>query len=1585
MADSNYILTYTLKLEPGSVASDAATAGKQAGDAFGTAFKPDIQLTKAFDAEAEAKKIVGGFKKTFQGLNMAAELEKSFSGFNFARTDFGKSLDKSFQDAVSKIQPTIPATTPPTAVPAGPSIAQYAQPLVSGMEAFAMLLRGAPLLSVAQMAGQAITAAQSLYTAQRVATLEGAGGGGPPRPPAGGGPILIPPAGPAGAARAAAETDAARIDRRLTAIPGAVPALPAASLMATLIRGGTFLGGVGAVVGGVDALGDAVEDLGKKGAHTIDNWENMSKTMGMSMKQFIEMRFSMANAGVSADSMDRAFYRLAINAQRQMPAIRQEVEEANDKTIESNIAVDRSHRAVAKAQDDRVLAAQRINKAEGEVERFQATRAQEREQQARGAELAVSGAQIGLTGAQMQRRQAEIQRMFAPQEAAIADIRGPQTVEGARLGATGARIGLAEARARFEGRDPAQDEDLQERKRIHALRIARHNVDQAELHEREAQLAEEKRQTQKAAGVGPEAQAQQAARAAAQAEQQAQLHTEQTQTARTNLEITQRRNTLAMEDFEVDAKLRQSKRDYLDALDQTPEVQARQAERRAARLISETIPNVQEMIKGRPTPEGFKPLDVSPDTFRKAFFMESGGAVADMRELLHETFQRQQEQGVPRETQLARLRGLAGRGFQGPELEDALSMFQKPIQELTENQRKLRDRMLTAIEKEHEADRSATIKRLEAQGKAASEGRAVLTEAAAGEQTVQELQNKFAGAIADALKLGGVQLLTGADKMFNEAAAEAGSNMRENAGKIKEVSDAIPGAIKEVADKIRGTETKPEEKPEAEGGVKKLLDALGLTTPKPAEPTPAPTPVPDTPVPVTPVPPSVTPEPSATFGERFDASQAEGAVNGAGSDLANALRQKASEIAAIQIQAPQQSGGGGGAPTEATEQAAGGLAGLLHGAGTGTSDSIPINASAGEYIVTAERTSQLGVPFLDALNEGRINFAEGGEVKTTSRKLSREETISYLTKLWAQPNISRRDQRTLNEIMDAMSPVGAAVGKTKSDLDRSFENLSRLIGGGSDEAGGGLIGFAEGGAVKNSDLGAWLAILKSAQWGAWIAQIGLPAVGVAIPAAVDVALQRTNPAIGAMLALKALWDETHSHPPMTLGEVLREQRGGLSVGETIAKHFAETRQATFDERFGQQPSAEISKPPEMKPQAGVPYIDEQERAGGLRDELLAAGLDSSYSADENADPTLVTAKAIVAPPIQAQAQGKPVPKTGGGGPTGGGQIARAQIAQAQIARAQIARGQIAQGQIATGVATPKRIENLFTPYGPELPRYIPETGPVPGFTDTGPAIGGVTPVVPSGGETFVTNALGPGDRILRKGSGGDQRYFGANDYSIPAKNYVGGQDVADFRRSERREEERRRREEQQDNERQDYASGGLVGFANGGSLPDQNSPEFILQKEQNEYQRRVMRSLIGGPADPVRPVGNIDISGALERLRGRRGMQAGGAVSEEEFAKLSKPAEPTQFVKDAMADLSRHMVQGFINPIVSSHNNPNILMAGGAGGGGMGAPAGYHQLDLITPAGRISAAVSQNTVEALQRTATAGKMVQTGPRPSWYS
>jgi len=100
------------------------------------------------------------------------------------------------------------------------------------------------------------------------------------------------------------------------------------------------------------------------------------------------------------------------------------------------------------------------------------------------------------------------------------------------------------------------------------------------------------------------------------------------------------------------------------------------------------------------------------------------------------------------------------------------------------------------------------------------------------------------------------------------------------------------------------------------------------------------------------------------------------------------IRIKDAEIARLKARAEEIRGGASLARSEVNripkkekakdviKQASGGM---IRGAGTGTSDSIPALLSNGEYVVKAKSVKKYGVGALDALNAGR--FAEGGLIK----------------------------------------------------------------------------------------------------------------------------------------------------------------------------------------------------------------------------------------------------------------------------------------------------------------------------------------------------------------------------------------------------------------------------------------------------------------------------------------------------------------------------------------------------------------------------------------------------------------------------
>ena len=62
--------------------------------------------------------------------------------------------------------------------------------------------------------------------------------------------------------------------------------------------------------------------------------------------------------------------------------------------------------------------------------------------------------------------------------------------------------------------------------------------------------------------------------------------------------------------------------------------------------------------------------------------------------------------------------------------------------------------------------------------------------------------------------------------------------------------------------------------------------------------------------------------------------------------------------------------------------------GVVHGSGTGTSDSIPAMLSNGEYVIKASSARRIGYSRLDELNSGVQRFAKGGKAKKKAEKKS---------------------------------------------------------------------------------------------------------------------------------------------------------------------------------------------------------------------------------------------------------------------------------------------------------------------------------------------------------------------------------------------------------------------------------------------------------------------------------------------------------------------------------------------------------------------------------------------------------------------
>lgn len=116
--------------------------------------------------------------------------------------------------------------------------------------------------------------------------------------------------------------------------------------------------------------------------------------------------------------------------------------------------------------------------------------------------------------------------------------------------------------------------------------------------------------------------------------------------------------------------------------------------------------------------------------------------------------------------------------------------------------------------------------------------------------------------------------------------------------------------------------------------------------------------------------------------------------------------------------------------------------GLVRGAGTGTSDSIPTMLSNGEYVIKAASVKKLGVDYLNQLNNGegivpkkaklpRFKFADGGLVTTNK-----------------QPQTTEQD--TTQEAMQQQTPIQVVFSPTFQSLDpeanmRAFEQQYPLM------------------------------------------------------------------------------------------------------------------------------------------------------------------------------------------------------------------------------------------------------------------------------------------------------------------------------------------------------------------------------------------------------------------------------------------------------------------------------------------------------------------------------------------------------------
>ena len=96
--------------------------------------------------------------------------------------------------------------------------------------------------------------------------------------------------------------------------------------------------------------------------------------------------------------------------------------------------------------------------------------------------------------------------------------------------------------------------------------------------------------------------------------------------------------------------------------------------------------------------------------------------------------------------------------------------------------------------------------------------------------------------------------------------------------------------------------------------------------------------------------------------------------------------------------------------------------GSVDGPGTGTSDSIPAMLSNGEYVLNAQAVDQLGVPFLNGLNTGRLRgFASGGLVGSggvTGYKAERGSNGGQVQSVNLSMHVSAMDASSFSDFLN---------------------------------------------------------------------------------------------------------------------------------------------------------------------------------------------------------------------------------------------------------------------------------------------------------------------------------------------------------------------------------------------------------------------------------------------------------------------------------------------------------------------------------------------------------------------------------------
>jgi hypothetical protein len=1028
MADGDTVITIKLKLDEGDAESSAATAGKDAGEAFRKAFE---EAAKGLDVSKSLK---------------SDDLKKTFSQIG----DEGKKTAKDLQDAFAKVQ--MPAAAPagapaglPGAAPAVPrmryrppeedrrqeeQIHRHIENVSKGLEAFSSLLRGASLVEVARTAGPVFSAllagrggiaAGGRAAARAVSAEEVAGGGRAEEVLAGG----IGAAVGGGVRGATGGGIAARF------AGGAVGELLGGRVGAAI---GTLAAGfIGSkIIDTITETGEAIKEMGIKGAVTDVQMVRMAQTMGISTKGLLELRGRFSESGVDIEDFSRAIYRLSTSAQREMPVIQRQIKDANNVIVESNIKVSSSTREVAKAQDDRLATTERVTTAEGELAKFEATGAETRREQARAAELGVSGATIRLRGAQMQERQAQIGLQFAPAQEALQAAQGPLTIKGAEVGLGGARIqqwraGIALRQA--EGQPVEQEEikNLQLASARHQYAAASQARKEAEQRVKQAESEAGEREAERAAGLGPTGQARQRMLQAAQAEQQAELAQQQAKTAKINLEFDQAYTPLLAQRNQRQRQLNEARRQE-EAAPEAEELAKINKERATIardHLKYEQIPSVQRAVQAAARGEeqpGFEFKEVPADVFRNAIIAQGGGQVGPILDVLSQFLRSPAMRGAGRAQQLQRVTDVLGtvRGIGGAEgPQGLLDTLLAPPERRTPEQEKYFNQMAGLLEQRLPESRKLIGRAGEvAEDKALEDLRTGLSAKSFADSILkldktvdsfsQGMKRFLLGTVGETDleegaptprqgRAGSAQERFLARQQLNalQAAATTARKEADTAAKAVEGREPTLGMTRgqlqalqrqrEEADRLRkDAEDKEKALAEAKAAAGGALPTQSANTPS---------------------------------GKATSVTVAGGNINVTGTVAVTNMP------AAAPAAAPESAKSG---DVTATEQARGGL---IRGPGSGTSDSIPILASNGEYIIRQSRVAQLGVPFLDALNNRRVRFnlgglvslQHGGEVDSPSSLQSYDETSVQhaLYKAWVDAHGTTPDPDSWAQVMKA--------------------------------------------------------------------------------------------------------------------------------------------------------------------------------------------------------------------------------------------------------------------------------------------------------------------------------------------------------------------------------------------------------------------------------------------------------------------------------------------------------------------------------------------------------------------------------------